>query len=203
MPVVNSVTIGAKTIELEAFTGEVVDSQLTEYTDSHTSTDPDGRTRRHHTTTYWNKFRVKGAEARQYDLEIRRTVATVTRGDQVTLFWGVADGKDSNWLAVYNHATEHLGYLSLDVAKLAGPPFYWAILFGCGVIQFFALAGMVQGYLTAWVTFLLLCGPWYLVFQRRRAIKQAIRDAIPRLGQVRPLTTNGAPPVAHDREIRI
>jgi hypothetical protein len=149
---------------------------------------------------------VRGAEGKEWELEVLRTVVTVTRGDQVTLFWGVANGKESNWLAVYNHATEHLGFIAATLNKLAGPPLWAVMLSFCGVIQFFALFGLVQGSLSAWISFLLFCGPWAWVFQRRGAIKQAIRDAIPRLSQAQPLTTNGAPPAraeAHDNQIRI
>jgi hypothetical protein len=127
----------------------------------------------------------------------------VTKGDQVTRVWGIVNGKESDWLSVYNHSTDHLGFVPQTTAKLAGPPLYPVMLFGCGVIQFFALFGMVQWSLSAWFAFLLFCGPWAWVFQRRATLKKAVRDAIPRLGQAQPLTTNAAPPVAQDREIRI
>jgi hypothetical protein len=204
MAVVTSVTIGSKQIDLEAFTGSVVDSQMTSYTREHTQNRPDGGTSRQYSTSYWNKFRVRSAEGKEWSLEVLRTVASVTKGDQVTLFWGVVDTKESDWLAVYNHSTDHLGFVPQTTAALAGPFLHQALLFGCGVIQFFALFGMVQWSLSAWITFLVLCAPWAWVFSRRASLKKAVRDAI-RPGQVQPLTPNAPPPraQAQDNEIRI
>jgi hypothetical protein len=54
----------------------------------------------------------------------------VTRGDKVTLFRGIADGKETDWLAVCNHSTEHLGFISQPLSKLAGPPLYQVMLVG-------------------------------------------------------------------------
>lgn len=197
-----SVTVESKQIDLQASTGSVVDSQMTEYTSSQLQSRSDGSTYRTYSTTYWNKFRVSSAEGTQWDLEVLRTVATVTKGDQVTLFWGVVNGKESDWLAVYNHATTHLGFVPPTLAKLAGPPLWLAMVIICAVIQFFALFGMVQMSLSAWLTFLVLCAPWAWVFNRRATIKKAVQDAIPR-GQLQPLTPNGPPPRAQDSEIRI
>ena len=126
---------------------------------------------------------MRGANGKEWSLEVLRTVASVTKGDQVTLFWGIVGGKDSDWLSVYNHSTEHLGFVGQTTAKLAGPPLYTVMLFGCGVIQFFALFGMVQWSLSAWIAFLLFSVPWAWVFQRRATLKKAVRDAIPRPGQ--------------------
>jgi hypothetical protein len=197
-----SVTVGSKHIDLEAFTGSVVESQMTEYTSSQLQSRSDGSTYRTYSTSYWNKFTVRNAEGKEWELEVLRTVATVTRGDQVTLFWGVVNGKESNWLSVYNHSTDHLGFVTQTLGKLAGPPLWLAMLIFCGVIQFFALFGMVQMSLSAWLTFLIFCAPWAWVFNRRAAIKKAVRDAIPR-GQIQPLSTDKTPPVAQDNHIRI
>jgi hypothetical protein len=203
MPVVTSVTVGSKKIDLEAFTGIVVESEMTTYTRESTQTRSDGSHYRQYSTSYWNKFRVQGAGGKEWSLEVLRTVASVTKGDQVTLFWGVVSGKESDWLSVYNHSTEHLGFVPQTTAKLAGPPLYTVMLFGCGVIQFFALFGMFQWSLSAWFAFLLFSVPWAWVFQRRATLKKAVRDAIPRPGQAQPLTANAPPPRAPDREIRI
>ncbi len=203
MAIAGSVTIGAKHIDLEAFTGIVVDSQMTSYTREHIQNRPNGGYSRQYTTSYWNKFTVRGADGKEWGLEVLRTVASVTKGDQVTLFWGLVNKKESDWLSVYNHSTEHLGFVPQTTAKLAGPPLYTVMLFGCGVIQFFALFGMVQWSLSAWIAFLLFSLPWAWVFQRRATLKKAVRDAIPRHGQAQPLTANAPPPRAQDREIRI
>jgi hypothetical protein len=62
---------------------------------------------------------------------------------------------------------------------------------------------MVQWSLSAWISFLVLCGPWVWVLRRRWAIKQAIRDAIPRLSSPQPSTPEAPAPRARDQEIRI
>jgi hypothetical protein len=199
-----SVTVGTKHIDLEAFTGVVVESQMTEYTRESIQRRADGTGYyTQYSTSYWNKFRVRNAEGKEWELEVLRTVATVTRGDQVTLFWGMVNGKESDWLSVYNHSTEHLGFVTATLAKLAGPPLFAAMLVICAIIQFFALFGMVQMSLSAWLTFLIFCAPWVWVFNRRAAIKKAVRDAIPQPGQLQPVTPNAAPLRAEDREIRI
>ena len=182
-------------IDIEALTGIVIKSEMTTlHTGKAPRPVPDGSTiTARSSTSYWNKFSVSGANGKEWSLEVLRTVASVTKGGQVTLFWGIVGGKDSDWLAVYHHSTEHLGFVPQTTAKLAGPPLYTVMLFGCGVIQFFALFGMVQWSLSAWFAFLSSPSPWAWVFLGRATLKKAVRDAIPRPGQVQPLTANAAP----------
>lgn len=205
MAVANSVTIGSTRIDLEAVTGEVVSSKLTEYSSSQEIRRPDGSTGRQYSTTYWTQFRVRGEAGKEWSLELQRKVVTVSTGQHVTLVWGVVDGKDSDWLAVYNHATEHLGFVSATTNKLAGPYLYQVLLFGCGVMQFFTVFGLMRGNLLAWVIFLAFCAPWVWVFRRRETLKDAVRNAIPRPGQMQPLTSDTAPPARRQdqTEIRI
>ena len=204
MAAANSVTIGSTRVDLVTFTGDVISSELTEYTSSQRVTRSDGRTGWQYTTTYWTRFRVRGEGGKEWTLELLRKVVTVSVGQQVTLFWGVVGGKESDWLAVYNHATEHLGFVPATTNTLAGPYLYQVLLFGCGVMQFFTVFGLMRGDLLAWVMFLAFCAPWVWVFRRRETLKDAVRHAIPRPGQMQPLTSDPAPPHRQDQtEIRI
>jgi len=88
MAVVSNVTIGSKRIDLEAFSGEVTQSELIQHTNTEHSRE-DGVTRTRRSTSYWNNFTVRHTQGTQHDVEVWQSIATVKRGQQVTLFWGV------------------------------------------------------------------------------------------------------------------
>ena len=93
MPAPAASPIGGKQIDLEAFTGTVVESEMT-WSTRETSTPARWlATTARYSTSYWNKFRVQSADGKEWSLEVLRTVASVTKGDQVTLFWGLVNGK--------------------------------------------------------------------------------------------------------------
>src|SRR5262245_55260095 len=122
MAVVSHVTIGSKKIDLEAFTGAVVQSRVLEHT-TH-DTDQYGRQWRR-STSYWSNFRVRNADGKEQSVEVWQSIADVSDGQHVTLFWGVKNEKATNWLAVYNHATDVLGFVPGPLHKLAGPGGNW------------------------------------------------------------------------------
>lgn len=175
MAAVGSVTIGSKTIDLHALTGEVIISSRS--TETETVRDQDGQVRSRRWN--YNKFVVRAPDGSTHAAEVDTRQATVTEGDLVTLFWGVVGAEESDYLAVYNHAGGKLGVVWETRNQLATPAILrsqtvLAILALVFILAFVATSGMGSVVVVG-----LLVGLWYWLHQRRQQLVQAVAAAIP------------------------
>ena len=176
MAAVGSVSIGSKKIDLHAFTGEVISSSRS--SDTETTRDEDGHVTKHRRWNY-NKFVVRAPDGSTRGTEVDTRQATVTEGEQVTLFWGVVGTKESDYLAVYKHASDKLGVVWETRNQLATPALLrsqivLAILALVFIVTFVATSG-----LGSVIVLGLLVGLWYWLYRRRQTLIQAVEAAIP------------------------
>jgi len=174
MSAVGSVTIGSKAIDIHSFTGKVTNSSLS--TERETTYENGEMTR---STKYsYNKFFVEAPDGSWQGAELDTRQANPAEGDLLTLFWGVVQGKQSNYLAVYNHSSEKFGTVWETRNVLAGPKWLYnqavlttiAILF---LIFFIATSGA-----TSVVVFVMLLGLWYWMYRRREKLIDAVKATI-------------------------
>lgn len=176
MAAAGSVSIGSKKIDLQAFTGEVISSSRS--SDTETTRDEDGHVVKHRRWNY-NKFVVRAPDGMTRGTEVDTRQATVTEGEQVTLFWGVVGNRESDYLAVYKHGSGELGVVWDTRNDLAGPAILRSqivltVLVVVWLIAFIATSGVVS-----WVVLGLLVALWYFVHSRRQKLIQAVKAAIP------------------------
>ena len=153
MASVGSVRIGTKHIDIQAFTGEVMD----------TSRD--------------NKFVLANGRG-QHAIEVSERVMSISRGQKVTGFWGVVRGRDSDWLALFNHDTGKWAWFRPTRDKLAGPPLNQLLIIiavFAGVFGVFSLFGSP----VAAISFLAMSGAIvWRVQQRRKTLMGAVTTAL-------------------------
>ena len=173
MASVGSVRIGSKNIEIRAFTGEVMDTAHTTYVN--TSTNQNGVTST--STSHWNKFLLASGTG-QHEIEVSERVISISRGQKVTGFWGVVRGKESNWLALFNHDTGKWAWFRPTRDKLAGPPLNQLLVIiavFAGVFGVFALFGSPgPGIVLVAVSGLI----FWRVQRRRKALMNAVTIAL-------------------------
>jgi hypothetical protein len=153
---VGNVQIGSRNIDIRAFTGQVV------------------------SMSHDNKFRLSNGSA-QHSIEVNERVIAVARGERVTGFWGVARGKDSDWLALFNHDTGKWAWFRPARDKLAGPPLHRPLLIAavvagvCGVFSVLEVFGSPA----AGAPLLAISGMiFWWVQRRRRALMSAVTTAL-------------------------
>ncbi len=176
MAAAGSVNIGSKKIDLHAFTGEVISSSQS--SDSETSFDETGSVVKSRRWKY-NKFVVRATDGSTRGAEVDTRQATVTVGEQVTLFWGVVGTKESDYLAVYKHASGTLGVVWDTRNDLAGPAILRSqivltILVALFLIVFIASSGRVS-----YLALGSVVGLWYFLNRRRQTLIRAVEAAIP------------------------
>ncbi len=176
MAAVGGVSIGSKKIDLHAFTGEVVSS--TRSSVKETTRDEDGHVVKWRRWNY-NKFVVRAPDGSTRGAEVDTRQATVTEGEQVTLFWGVVGTKESDYLAVYKRSSDKLGVVWETRNQLATPAILrsqvvLAILFLVFMVAFIATSGLMS-----YIVLGLVGALWYWLYRRRQTLIQAVEAAVP------------------------
>lgn len=184
MPAVGSVSIGGKQIDLHAFTGDVV--EVSRRSDTETTYEQGQPTKS--TTWHYIKFLVRAPDGTTQQAEVDTRQATVAKGEQVTLFWGIVGKKESNYLAVYNHSSHKLGVVWDTRNDLAGPAILRSQIVLTVLVLVFLLAFIGTSGLGSVVVLGLMGGLWYYVHQRRQTLIKAVEAAIPGL-KVQPSPT--------------
>ena len=173
MASVGSVRIGTKSIDIQAFTGEVMDTAHSTYVNTTTNQNGYSNT----TTSHYNKFVLANGNG-QHAIEVSERVISISRGQKVTGFWGVVRGKDSDWLALFNHDTGKWAWFRPTRDKLAGPPLNQLLIIVAvfaGVFGVFALFGSP----VAAIPFLGISGLiFWRVQKRRKALMGAVTSAL-------------------------
>jgi hypothetical protein len=182
MAAVGVVSIGGRRITLDALTGEVVDPPRSAHVQKSAECERDTWTWIWH----YNTFHVRTPGGKDWPVEIEERVAAVSKGQRVTLVRGIVGKKESNWLAVFNHTTDRLGYVAQTRNDLAGPLFYNLLMIVAvfvGVFALFSLAGAFGESSIIALFGLIASGAYFVwVFHRRRKLSEAVEDAVKRLG---------------------
>ena len=177
MAPVGNVRIGTRNIDIQAFTGEVMDTAHTTYVDTVRNQNGISNT----STSHYNKF-VLANGASQHSIEVSERVISIARGQKVTGFWGVVRGKESNWLAVFNHDTGKWGWFTPTRNQLAGPPMNQfliivAVFAGVfGVMSLFGAFGSPGPATFIWLVIAALI--FWRVQRRRKTLMTAVSTAL-------------------------
>lgn len=173
MASVGNVRIGSKNIDIQAFTGEVMDTAHTTYVQTVQNQNGFSNT----STSHYNKFLLANGSA-QHSIEVSERVIGISRGQRVTGFWGIVRGKESNWLALFNHDTGKWAWFTPTRNKLAGPPMNQLLIIVAvfaGVFGVMALFGASP----AAIVLLPLSGLiFWRVQRRRKALMSAVNSAL-------------------------
>jgi hypothetical protein len=173
MASVGNVRIGSKNIDIQAFTGEVMDTAHSTYVN--TTTNQNGVTST--STQHYNKFLLSNGSG-QHAIEVSERVISISKGQRVTGFWGVVRGKDSDWLALFNHDTGKWAWFRPTRDKLAGPPLNQLLIIIAvfvGVFGVFALFGSPAAAIIPLAISGLI---FWRVQKRRNALMSAVTSAL-------------------------
>ena len=125
MASIGPVSAGSKTINLHAFSGEVVEQQKS----SHTEVSRGNNNQQQVSTTHYNKIFVRASDGAERSLEIVDAGFSARAGSRASIIWGIKDGKDEGpYLGIVNHDTADVHLIRKPVNDLAGPPFYNMLL---------------------------------------------------------------------------
>jgi hypothetical protein len=129
------------------------------------------------TTSHYNKFVLANGHG-QHAIEVSERVISISRGQKVTGFWGVVRGKDSDWLALFNHDTGKWAWFRPTRDTLAGPPLNQLLIIiavFAGVFGVFSLFGSP----VAAIPLLAIAGViFWRVQKRRKALMGAVTTAL-------------------------
>jgi hypothetical protein len=177
MASVGNVCIGSKNIDIQAFTGKVMDTAASTYVNTATNQNGDRTT----STTHYNKFLLSNRSG-QHSIEVSERVISISRGQQVTGFWGVVRGRDSDWLALFNHDTGKWAWFTPARNQLAGPPLNQLLIFVAvfagvfGVMSVLGAFGSPGPATFFWLVFSALV--FWQVQKRRKALTTAVATAL-------------------------
>lgn len=159
MALIQTITVGNRTIDLYAFTGEVVDEK--KWATTHVSGSGGGYNvgsgqnnpiTISSTTTTHDQFFIRDEAGKEMSFEMANTGVALRKGHRITVLWGIIKGNDRGPnIAVYNHATDNLTLIQSSITGLAIPPTplpivlayfvsaFAACFYGLGIIALVAL----------------------------------------------------------------
>jgi hypothetical protein len=156
MASVGNVRIGSRNIDIRAFTGT--------------------SSRSHRNTVLLSN--PKG----RHPIAVSERAISIARGQTITGFWGVVRGRDSDWLALFNHDTGAWAWFAPARNKLAGPPMHQLLIVvaaGAGIVGAMTGRGSVDSHgaatCIAFVTAALIV---WRVHARRKALTSAVTAAL-------------------------
>jgi len=145
MPLIQTVTVGARTIDLHTFSGEVVEEKKWATTQVsgggggyNVGSGQNNPVTITSTTTTHDQFFVRDDSGQEMACEMTDAGVALRKGHRVTVLWGIIKGNERGpYIAVYNHTTGNLTLIQSAVARLAVPPAPFYIVIGY-VISVFA-----------------------------------------------------------------
>jgi hypothetical protein len=173
MTAVGSVRIGSKSIDIQAFTGEVTDTAHSTYVNTTTNQNGHSTT----STSHYNKFLLSNG-AGQHAIEVSERVISISRGQKVTGFWGVVRGKDSDWLALFNHDTGKWAWFRPTRDKLAGPPMNQLLIIVAVFAGVFGVGALFSGSPASVFLIAISALIFWRVQRRRKALMHAVTTAL-------------------------
>ena len=138
MPLIKTVTVGNRVIDLFTYHGEVVEEKKWATTSVAGSGGginagsglPNPVTISSSTTTH-DQFFLRSDDGREQAFELANAGLALRKGNRMTVLWGVIKGNATgNYLAVYNQTTSQLSEIPDSINTLAVPPMPTAVLIG-------------------------------------------------------------------------
>jgi hypothetical protein len=154
MPLLKTVTVGDRIIDLITVHGEVVEEKKWATTQvmgsgggfNAGSGQPSPVTISSSTTTH-DQFFLRGDDGREQAFELANAGLALRKGHRMSVLWGTIKGNSSGtYLAVYNHTTSQLSEIPGSINGLAVPPMPTAVLIGY-VLGVFAICVYGLGFI--------------------------------------------------------
>jgi hypothetical protein len=161
MPLIQTVTVGGRLIDLTSFRGEVVEDKkwsTTQVAGGGGGTNvgsglPNPVTVSSVSTTH-DQFFVRSDDGQERAFEMANTGIALRKGHRVTVLWGNVRGIErGSYIAVYNHTTGALTPFPNAVSELALPPMPTSTLIGY-VVGFFGICFYGLGFIVLIVLFI-------------------------------------------------
>ncbi len=174
MTKINTVTINARTIDLYAFTGEVIDQSTSTHTQSTLHANNQVTT---YTDSYSNLF-VKGKDGEERSLQVANMNIGVRQGNTVSLLWGIKKGREKgDYIAVYNHDTKAIHHIRKGNNDTAGPMGYNMLLIVGVLIGVLGAASLIGGDFWSIITVAIGAGLIYWIYKRQKKLMAAVDAA--------------------------
>lgn len=159
MPLIKTITAGARTIDLHTFTGEVVEEKKWATTQVsgggggyNVGSGQQNPVSISSTTTTHDQFFLRNEAGQEKAFEITDARVAVRKGHRVTVLWGIPQGNERGpFLAVCNHTTGDVAAIPSGISALSFVPLptlilvayiasiLAACLYGLGIIALIAL----------------------------------------------------------------
>lgn len=174
-----SVRAGSRTIDLHAFTGQVVDQQrssVTEVTHQHPGNSAIGSTSR---TWRYNKLFLRADDGAEKSLEIEDKGFSARQGQKASIIWGIRKGKElGDYLAVVNHETGTVQCIRKAINDNAGPPGYNLLLIVLVIVGCVGLVDLFGGHVgSALFFFAVGAGGVWWIYTRQQSLKRQVEAA--------------------------
>ena len=175
MASIGPVTAGSKTINLHAFSGEVVEQQKS----SHTEVSRANNNQQQVSTTHYNKIFVRASDGAERSLEIVDSGFSARAGSKASIIWGIKEGKEEGpYLGIVNHDSGDVHLIRKPVNDLAGPPFYNMLLIVAAIFCALGFYDMITGNLgSAIVMAGIGVGGIYWIYKGQKALLAKIKTA--------------------------
>jgi hypothetical protein len=180
MPSFASVKAGSRTIDLHAFTGQVVDQQrssVTEVTHHNPNNTMIGSTS--HTWNY-NKVFLRNDEGEEKTLEIVDKGGFSARpGQKASIIWGIRKGKElGDYMAVVNHETGAIQCIRKGINDNAGPPFYNMLLIVLVIVGCVGLVDLFGGHIGSALFFFAIGGGGvFWIYRKQKSLLGQVKAA--------------------------
>jgi len=176
-----TVLAGSRSLDLHAFTGQVVDQQrssITEVTHHNPNNTMIGSTS--HTRSY-NKVFLRADDGEEKSLEIQDKGGFAARqGQKASIVWGIRKGKDvGDYLAVVNHETGAIHCIRKAVNDNAGPPFYNMLLIVLVIVGCVGLFDLFGGHIGSALFFFAIAGGGiYWIYAKQKRLLGQVKAAV-------------------------
>ena len=173
-----SVKAGARTIDLHAFTGQVVDQQRSTVTEVHRGNNNSALGATVYTSSY-NKVFLRADDGEEKSIEIEDKGFAARHGQKASIIWGIPAGKSvGDYLAVVNHETGAIHCIRKAVNDNAGPRFYNMLIILLVIVGGVGLMDVFGGHIGSALFFFAVSGGGiYWIYSRQKGLLGQIRSA--------------------------
>lgn len=171
MPSFATISAGSRSLDLHAFTGQVVDQQrstVVQVTHQPNNTIAGSSV---HTSNY-NKIFLRAESGEEKSIEIQDKGDFAARhGQKASIVWGIRKGKDvGDYLAVVNHETGAVHCIRKAINDNAGPPLYNMLIIVLVIVGCVGLMDLFNGHVGSALFFFAVGGGgvfWIYTKQKR------------------------------------
>ena len=178
MPKINTITIGMRTIDLHAFTGEVVEKGTSTHTQSTVNNNNQVTT---YTSTSSSLF-IRSKDGEERSIEVPDMTIGVRQGSTVSLIWGIKKGKDNGpYIAVYNHDTKEIHHIRKGNNDLACPYGYNMMIIIAVMFGVIGGAYFLGGDFSSLFYVIIGVGWVYWLYNKQQKLMKAVKEEASKL----------------------